>query len=65
MIDLLDQAKPHFFSVIALPEVWSISREYNIPTYHRLEYCTRDMNTPIRNPNCGGGVGIYIHNQFA
>ena len=65
MLDILDQAKPHVFSVIALQEVWSVSREYNIPTYHKLEYCTRDMNDPTPNPNCGGGVGFFIHNKFS
>ena len=65
MIDLLDQAKPHMFSVIALQEVWSISREFSIQSYHKLEYCTRDMNQPIPNPNCGGGVGMFIHNKFS
>ena len=65
MLDLLDQAKPQICSVIALQEVWSISREYNIPNYHKLEYCTRDMNQPIPNPNCGGGVGMFIHCKFS
>ena len=65
MIDLLDQAKPHMFSVIALQEVWSISREFSIQSYHKLEYCTRDMNQPIPNPNCGGGVGMFIHSKFS
>ena len=50
-----------FFSVKAFQEVRSISREYNIPNYHKLEYCTQDMNQPIPNPNCGGGVGMFIH----
>ena len=65
MLDILDQAKPHVFSVIALQEVWSIAREYTIPTYHKLEYCTRDMNNLTPNPNCGGGVGMFIHNKFS
>ena len=65
LVDLLDQAKPHKFSVIALQEVWSINREYNIPTYHKLEYCTRDMSEPLPNPNCGGGVGLFIDSKFS
>ena len=65
LIDLLDEAKPHTFSVIALQEVWSISREFKIPSYHRLEFCTRDMNQPIPNPNCGGGVGLFVHSKFS
>ena len=54
-----------FFSVIALQEVWSISRNFHIPSYHKLEFCTRDMNEPLPNPNCGGGVGLFIHNKFS
>ena len=50
LLDLLDQAKPHTFSVIALQEIWSISREYNIQSYNKLEYCTRDMNQPFHKP---------------
>ena len=65
LLDILDQAKPHKFSVIALQEIWSISREYSIPSYHRLEYCTRDMNRPMPNPNCGGGVGLFIDSKFS
>ena len=65
LVDLLDQAKPHKFSVIALQEVWSISREYSIPTYHKLEYCTRDMNKSTPNPNCGGGVSLFIDKKFS
>ena len=64
LLDLLDQAKPHTFSVIALQEIWSISRKYSIPSYHGLEYCTRDMNQPLPNPNCGGGVGLFIDSKF-
>ena len=65
LVDLLDQAKPHIFSVIALQEIWSISRDFSIPTYHKLEYCTRDMNEPAPNPNCGGGVGFFIQSKFS
>ena len=64
LLDLLDQAKPHKFSVVALQEVWSISREYSIPSYHKLEYRTRDMNQPLPNPNCGGVVGLFIDSKF-
>ena len=48
-----------------MQEVWSISREFKIPSYHRLEFCTRDMNQPIPNPNCGGGVGLFVHSKFS
>ena len=64
LLDLLDQAKPHKFSVIALQEIWSISTEYSIPSYNKLEYCSRDMNKPLPNPNCGGGVGLFIDSQL-
>ena len=65
LLDILDQATPHKFSVIALQEIWSISREFSIPSYHKLEYCTRDMNKPMPNPNCGGGVGLFIDSKFS
>ena len=65
MVDLLDQAKLHKFSVIALQEVWSISREYSIPSYHKLEYNTRYMDRPTPNPNCGGGVVLFIDQKFS
>ena len=65
LIDLLDEAKPHTFSVIALKEVWSISRDFHIPNYQKLEFCTRDMNAPLPNPNCGGGVGLFVHSKFS
>ena len=65
LIDLLDEAKPHTFSVIALQEVWSISRDFHIPNYQKLEFCTRDMNEPLPNPNCGGGVGLFVHSKFS
>ena len=65
LIDVLDLAKPHKFSVIALQEIWSISREYSIPSYNKLEYRTRDMDKPLPNPNCGGGVGLFIDKKFS
>ena len=40
LVDLLDQAKPHKFSVLALQEIWSVSKEYSIPACGRKEYCT-------------------------
>ena len=65
LIDILDLAKPHKFSVIALQEIWSISREYSIPSYNKLEYRTRDMDKPLPNPNCGGSVGLFIDKKFS
>ena len=53
LIDLLDQAKPHTFSVIALQEIWSISRDFSIPTYHKLEYCSRDMDNLYHTQTVG------------
>ena len=48
---------------ILLQEVWSIGREYNLPGYHSLEYNTRNKDK-VSNPNCGGGVGIYIRDTL-
>jgi hypothetical protein len=64
-IDILSEASPHIFSVVALQEVWSITRDFNLPNYGKLGFCTRDMNLPLPNPNCGGGVGLFIHNKFS
>ena len=65
LVDLLDQAKPHKFTILALQEIWSISKEFSIPSYHKLEYLTRDMNEPMPNPHCGGGVGLFIDSKFS
>ena len=46
-------------TVIALQEVWSVGRDYDLPGYHQLLYNTRDKGKTL-NSNCGGGVGIYI-----
>ena len=61
--DLIHSAQPIKFSVIAFQEVWSVQKSYKIPGYCKLEYKSRDMNdTP--NPNCGGGVGLFIDNKY-
>ena len=51
---------PKQFSIICLQEVWSISHDYPLQGYQDIEFCTRDMNLPSLNHNCGGGVGIFI-----
>jgi hypothetical protein len=54
---------PAQFTVIALQEIWSINRSFDLTGYSKLVYKTRDMNqTP--NPNCGGGVGFFINSNF-
>ena len=63
MREVLCNILPATFSVIALQEVWSISKMYNLTGYSNLVYKTRDMNTEP-NPNCGGGVGFFIHNSL-
>ena len=50
-------------SVIALQEVWSVGRIYDLPGYHPIEFNTRDKNRTL-NSNCGGGVGIYISDSL-
>ena len=54
---------PASFTVIALQEIWSINKCYELTGYSKLVYKTRDMNTEP-NPNCGGGVGFYINNNY-
>ena len=62
-LDIIDSIQPLNFSVIALQEIWSVQRTYTIPGYEKFEFLTRDKNGPP-NPNCGGGVGIFVHNKF-
>ena len=57
--DSLYSMLPATFSVIALQEVWSISKCYDLTGYSQIIYKTRDMNNDP-NPNCGGGVGVSV-----
>ena len=50
-------------SVVALQEVWSVGRIYDLPGYHPIEFNTRDKSRTL-NSNCGGGVGIYISDSL-
>ena len=61
--DLLYNMLPGNFSVIALQEIWSINKMYDLTGYKQLLYKTRDMNTDP-NPNCGGGVGFFVQNDL-
>ena len=63
MREVLCNILPATFSVIALQEIWFISKLYNLPGYSSLVYKTQDMNT-APNPNCGGGVGFFVNNCF-
>ena len=54
---------PANFSVIALQEIWSVSKMYDLTGYNDLIYKTRDMNTEP-NSNCGGGVGFFVSKNF-
>ena len=55
LLDIIFSAQPNKFSVIALQEIWSVAKNYEIPGYGNFEFITRDKNGPL-NPNCGGGV---------
>ena len=61
--DMLYAMLPTNFSVIAMQEVWSIHKVYNLTGYSDMVFKTRDMNKE-RNPNCGGGVGFFVHKKF-
>ena len=63
LLDIINSAKPIKFSVLAFQEVWSVSKNYKIPGYSKFEFLTRDKNGPP-NPNCGGGVGLFIDNKY-
>ena len=63
LLDIIFSAQPNKFSVIALQEIWSVAKNYEIPGYGKFEFITRDKNGPL-NPNCGGGVGIFIDKKY-
>ena len=63
VLDIIYSAQPLKFSVLAFQEVWSVQKSYEIPGYGKFEFKTRDKNGPP-NPNCGGGVGIFIDNKY-
>ena len=63
ILDNVNSTLPIKFSVIAFQEIWSVWKNYHIPGYCKFECVTRDKNGPP-NPNCGGGVGIFIDNNF-
>ena len=46
-------------TIICLQEIWGTHGNLNLEGYNKLEYYSRD-SIGIPNPNCGGGVGIYI-----
>jgi hypothetical protein len=54
---------PANFTVIALQEIWSVNKIYELTGYNNLIYKTRDMDTEP-NPNCGGGVGFFVSSNF-
>ena len=63
LLDILNSAQPIKFSVIALQELWSVQKNYSLDGYGKFEYITRDKNGPL-NPNCGGGVGLFIDSKY-
>ena len=46
-------------TIINLQEIWSSNGNLTLEGYSKLEYYSRD-SLELPNPNCGGGVGIYI-----
>ena len=60
--DLIAKVKTPF-SVIALQEVWSTTKNFTLPGFHPLQSATRDSCGPV-NPNCGGGVGIFVSSDY-
>ena len=61
--DTLYSMLPATFSVIALQEIWSIHKTYELTGYNNIIFKTRDMKKE-RNPNCGGGVGFFVSSKF-
>ena len=60
--EYIGRQKETKITCIALQEIWSIGRNYDLPGYHPLEYNSRDKNKTL-NSNCGGGVGLFISNS--
>ena len=56
----LTRAGQFSFTVVALQEIWSVGRDFDLPGYQVLEFNTRDKGHLVRNRNCGGGVGLFI-----
>ena len=54
---------PDLFSVISIQEVWSAKKSLPLPGYKPLVSMTRDQNL-MANASCGGGAGIYIHQNL-
>jgi hypothetical protein len=51
----------HKFSIIALQELWSVKDvKFNIDGYQEIEFRTRDQHEMKRQPNWGGGIGLFI-----
>ena len=63
ILDIIYSATPVKFSVLAFQEIWSVPKTFSIPGYCKFEFSTRDKNGPL-NPNCGGGVGLFIDEKF-
>ena len=63
VLDIINSATPIKFSVLAFQEIWSVPKTFSIPGYCKFEFSTRDKNGPL-NPNCGGGVGLFIDEKF-
>ena len=63
IMDVIDSAQPIKFSILAFQEIWSVQKNYEISGYNKFEFNSRDKNGPP-NPNCGGGVGIFIDNKY-
>ena len=57
--DLIGSLPLETFTVVALQEIWSISKQYELPGYHPLLSRTRDQFT-VLNSHCGGGVGLFV-----
>ena len=61
--DCIYSMLPATFSIIALQEVWSICKTFELTGYSDIIFKTRDMNKE-RNPNCGGGVGFFVSSKL-
>ena len=55
-----------FFSVIGIQEVWDIPSLFNtnIPSYKPFIYKLREKDQNSIRSNYGGGIGLWVHEQF-
>ena len=47
-------------SILCFQEIWSIPHTLTLEVYSKFEYSSRDKHFSKPDPNCGGGIGMFI-----